>query len=30
VILMFVARFGLRSQFFQIPRETASKERSIA
>jgi amino acid transporter len=30
VILMFVARFGLRSRFFQIPRETASKERSIA
>jgi hypothetical protein len=23
VVLMFVARFGLRSTFFQIPRETA-------
>jgi amino acid transporter len=27
VILMIYARFGLRSSFFQIPRESASKER---
>jgi amino acid transporter len=26
VVLMLVARFGLRSTFFQIPRETAAKE----
>lgn len=27
VILMLVARFVLRSPFFQIPRESAAKER---
>ena len=26
MILMFVARFGLRSPFFQIPRESAPRK----
>jgi mannose/fructose/N-acetylgalactosamine-specific phosphotransferase system component IID len=26
VVLMFIARFGYRSTFFQIPRESAAKE----
>jgi hypothetical protein len=26
LILMFIARFVLRSTFFQIPRESATKE----